>query len=517
MSRLRRAIHGVASGYVQLAATVVYALASVPLALHYLTTERFGLWALLTTLIGYLSLLDLGMSASIGRHLFDFKDDRESGKYGSMIKTGGAVLAAQGLIVTVVGILFAPLFADLMAIPEGLRSIFINLVRLQSAIVAFGFATRIFNYLLLSQQRMDLANYSSVLMLLVSFAALWMFFHLGADVYSLIWSGLLGGLLSVAFQWFWCARLKLFPKPEAWGRISWALFKEVFNYGRDVFLVSLGTQLIMASQTMIITRRLGLESAAAWSVGTRTFNLISQAVWRVTNSAAPALAEMMVRQERVRLRERYRGLSVVVCSLAAYVAISFALCNSAFVHFWISGKIQWSPLNDLLLGLWLIILTQLNCHNSFVLLSKRIQAMRYVYFVEGLVFVVMAILVSGSGGVPAIIICSIICSACFSGAYGVWRISREFETNPWEVGARWMRPAAAVIVGYAPVAAIAWCLTHTLDERLRLVICGLVCATAGLFILLRFGLPSELQSEAVRRAPALLRKPLAFALGSATT
>jgi O-antigen/teichoic acid export membrane protein len=517
MSRLRRAIHGVASGYVQLAATVAYALASVPLALNYLTTERFGLWALLTTLIGYLSLLDLGMSASIGRHLFDFKDNRDGSKYGSMIKTGCAVLAAQGLIVTVIGILFAPLFSDLMAIPEGLRQTFINLVRLQCVIVAFGFATRIFNYLLLSRQRMDLANYSSVLTLLASFAALWAFFHLGADVYSVIWSGLLGGLVNVAFQWFWCARLKVFPKTDTWGCISWDLFKAVFNYGRDVFLVSLGTQLIMASQTMILTRRLGLESAAAWSVGTRTFNLISQAVWRVTNSAAPALVEMMVRDERVRLGERYRGLSIVVCSLAAYAAISFALCNSAFVHFWTSGRIPWPPVNDLLLGLWLIILTQLNCHNSYVLLTKRIHAMRYVYFLEGLVFVVMAVLVCGWGGVPAIIICSIVCSVCFSGAYGVWRISVEFATNPWDVAAGWMRHAATVIMGYAPVAALAWWLTHSLDVRLRLVACGFVCATAGLFILLRFGLPSELQSEAVRRAPALLRKPLAFAVGSAVT
>jgi len=515
MSRLRRAIHGVASGYVQLAATVLYALASVPLALHYLTTERFGLWALLTTLIGYLGLLDLGMSASIGRHLFDFKDARVGGKYGSMIKTGCTVLAAQGLIVTVVGLLCAPLFSALMAIPGELRATFIILVRLQCVIVAFGFATRIFNYLLLSQQRMDLANYASVLMLLTSFAGLWAAFHLGADVYSVIWAGLLGSMVNVAFQWFWCVRLKVFPEPHEWGHVSWELFKEVFNYGRDVFLVSVGTQLIMASQTMIITRRLGLESAAAWSVGTRTFNLISQAVWRVTNSAGPALVEMMVRGEITRLRERYRELSVVVGSLAAYSAISFALCNSTFVHIWTSGKIHWPLLNDVLLGIWLILLTQLNCHNSFVLLTKRINAMRYIYFIEGLVFVVAAILVAGWGGIPAIVGCSIVCSLCFSDTYGIWRISREFRLNAWQVGAMWMQPAMVVIVGYVPLAAMVYWLTQAFEMPLRLTVYGFVCATAGLFILLRFGLPPDLQTEAVRRAPPLLKKTLAFALGSA--
>jgi len=74
MSRLRRAVHGVASGYVLLAATAVYSLASVPLALHYLSKERFALWALMSSIGNYLGLIDLGMSSSVARLLIDHKD-----------------------------------------------------------------------------------------------------------------------------------------------------------------------------------------------------------------------------------------------------------------------------------------------------------------------------------------------------------------------------------------------------------------------------------------------------------
>jgi len=88
MSRFRLAIHGVVSGYVMLAATAVFGLASVPVALHYLSKEQFGLWALMLTLVSYLNLVDVGMSGSIRRLLIDFKDDRDGGHYGSLIKTG---------------------------------------------------------------------------------------------------------------------------------------------------------------------------------------------------------------------------------------------------------------------------------------------------------------------------------------------------------------------------------------------------------------------------------------------
>src|SRR5947209_6579866 len=103
MSRFRRVIHSVFSGYATLAVALVYSLGSIPLALHYLSSEHFGLWALMSTIAGYLSLVDLGMSGSVARLLIDHKDDRESGTYGGMIKTGALVTISQGLIVLSAG------------------------------------------------------------------------------------------------------------------------------------------------------------------------------------------------------------------------------------------------------------------------------------------------------------------------------------------------------------------------------------------------------------------------------
>src|SRR6266481_242388 len=116
MSRLRRVAHSVASGYVVLAVTAVYALASLPLALHYLSQERFGLWGLMASISGYLSLIDLGMSGSVARLLIDHKDERQSGSYGSLIKTGWLVLTAQGAIIFLAGFGLAPVLSQLLAI-----------------------------------------------------------------------------------------------------------------------------------------------------------------------------------------------------------------------------------------------------------------------------------------------------------------------------------------------------------------------------------------------------------------
>jgi O-antigen/teichoic acid export membrane protein len=447
-----------------------------------------------------MSLIDLGMSGSVARLLIDHKDDRASGTYGGLIQTGWLVLAVQGLIVWLAGFGLAPLLSKLLAISPGLQSEFIALMRWQTTTWALSFVVRIFGHLLQSHQRMDLINYNQIAMLGLGFVLLWFFFHAGQGVFSLAWAGLIGAGCSAAVLVLTCWRLGLFPAAGEWGRPSWRYFRELFGYGKDLFLVGVGTQLIMASQTMIITRRLGLETAAIWAIGTRMFTLVSQVIWRIFDVSAPALAEMIVRRETKLLRERYQTLVILSASLSGFAAVAYALCNQSFVEVWVG--IAWPSGNDALLGFWMIVMAVLHCHVCFMMNAKQIGSLPYVLFVEGWVFVTAAILATHWGGLPAIIACSVICSTLFSGAYGVWRVSEYFELPVREVAWRWLAPARRVLFLFAPAGLGAWCGLQWVDNpMLRLAAGVLLSGSLGFYLLLRYGLSQPVQSELLERAP----------------
>src|SRR5262249_54105771 len=146
-------------------------------------------------------------------------------------------------------------------------------------------------------QRMDICNYSAIAQFVVSFAALWIGFALGWGVFSLLASGAASWICGVAIFWLACHRLGFWPEPGEWGRASREQFVELFKYGADLFVVTLATQLITGSQTILVQRQLGIEAAALWSVMTKGFTAVMQAVWRIIGNAMPALSEMMVRKE----------------------------------------------------------------------------------------------------------------------------------------------------------------------------------------------------------------------------
>jgi len=107
MSRLKNFARGVFSGYVQMAANIAFTLASVPLALHYLSKEEFALWALVTQVTSYFALIDVGMGVSVARVLADHKDARDGGRYGGVLKAGAVVFTAQGALIALATLLCA--------------------------------------------------------------------------------------------------------------------------------------------------------------------------------------------------------------------------------------------------------------------------------------------------------------------------------------------------------------------------------------------------------------------------
>lgn len=511
---MRRFFHSVSSGYVLIAANTVFIFLQVPLALHYLPRKEFGLWALVLQLTGYLQLVDLGMSPSVSRHLIDHKDDKDGGSYGSLIQTAGIVLFLLGAIVFVGGVLITFLCSNFIHVEHDLQTQFRLLMIIQCAVIAVGFPMRIFNHILTAHQRGDVSNYCQIGLFLVNYLVLWLCFAHGRGLLSLAYAQVGSSLYFTFSSLAACFVLKLFPSPNTWGRPSWLRFSELFTFGKDVFWVFLGTQMISASQTIVITRSMGLDVSGVWAVATRAFTLMTLLVWRPFDLSYPALSEMVVHGERDRLLHRFRNLVVLSCSTAVVGAVMFALCNKPFVELWTHGKVTWNSQYDVLLGLWLIVLTLVHCHCGFVVFLKRIGLMKYVYFIEGAVFLTAGSYATSRYGIAGLLATSVVASLIFSCSYGIWRTVSEFKLSVKEVAFLWLIPSIKLLMSLGGIAFCTYLFVHGLSAKLQLVIYVAGLGSLGALLFVRFALTTELRQEILLRVPARFRRAVTLVLGA---
>ena len=288
--RTRNFVWGLATGYALTGANIIYTLVSVPLALHFLNREQFGLWVLVAQLASYLNMLDLGMQSSASRIFVNHKDHKQGGSYGSLVRTSFYVFGAQALGVLGLGFGFLPVLDRWMGFAPATSDSFQALMGWQILILAFGFSGRTFGCILHAHQKYTWANWGGAGGLILGLGALAAALSVGWGVFSLTAAGAVTAIFNTLLQLYGCVRLRLLPARGAWGTWQWPMAKNLFSFAKDTFLIALGWQLISASPAILISKLVGLEAAATWAVGTKLFMLFQQIVWKLYDFSTSGLA-----------------------------------------------------------------------------------------------------------------------------------------------------------------------------------------------------------------------------------
>jgi O-antigen/teichoic acid export membrane protein len=507
MFRIRRFAHSLMSGYMVLGATVLFTLGSFRLAKHYLDQAQFGLWANIAQIAGFMALMDFGLGFAASRILIDYKEHPNAEEYGGTILTGALVGLSQAGLILLAGPILALSLGPLLAIPTPLEHKFVWLVIGQCVVTATAFVTRIMVNILVAHQRFDVFNYSIALGLVANFATMWWSFARGHGVFSLLWGQAASAMIALAVNGIGGYTLQLFPQKGHWGRPTWPRFRELFIFGRDAFLFTVGNQFVNLSQTLLLTRLINLDAAGNWSVCTKAYLLLLQTISSFFQYSASALAEMMIRGERERLLRRFREITVVSVNLAVAAGALLAVANGPFVKIWMAGEFGWSPWNDLLLAIWLVMTIEVRMHTGLVGQTKAFRFLRYLYFFEGFAFIGLTVLLHRFGGITMMLTISIMCSLSFTFLYGLWR-TREYFHLKWGDLAAWHRSTLTLAATVAPVAAIDWWLVRNLPALQQLVADSVLGIWTALMFF-RYGLGSALRAEACRRAPSWARPVLA--------
>lgn len=506
MSRTKNFIKGITSGYLTMAVNIFYTMGSIPLALHYLPKEEFGLWALVSQIAGYFALMDIGMTSSVGRCLIDFKDDKTHDNYGSLVTTSSIVFIVQGVIVAIGGLLLGPFAHYLVDLPAKYVELFKVLLWVQCLLLSLQFCTKIFGAILYAHQQYIVSNVASMAQMMLMFGVLWIGFHRGLGLYSMVWSGVLGSILGIFIQIAACFWLQLMPLPGRWGRPKMSLFFELFAYSKDLFLFMLGSQLISASQVIIISRLMGLDAAATWSICTKAFGLAQQVIFRIYDFALSAFSEMYVRGEWEKLRSRFRDSVTLTASVGVMVGAVGIACNGPFLHFWTQGRISWNPLNDVFMGVMILVFSITRCHTAMFGLEKKIGMGRFVPLVEGCIFIAFSFFAAPRWGFSGVLVGAIVANILLSGLYGLYRSRLLFGCSYSEMTLGWLRSPIQLAVGLGLFTLPSVYLLSPLKSSTQLFV------LAGLFTLIApamlwfWGLTDVLRTELLR----VLSKVLPF-------
>jgi O-antigen/teichoic acid export membrane protein len=337
---------------------VVTLLVTVPLTLHYLGVERFGLWMTISSLIGMFCFADLGMNAALKTLVAEADGQSDQEKACRLISSAYVVLSAVAL---------------LLLLAMGLVYPFLNWMRLYNiqdsqVIVEAGPATAVVGACFLLNIPLGLINqiqsgyqngfanaiwqsFGSLVTLTGVAVAVWT--KAGLVWLALAMSGgtLLASLLNSLF-FFGFRNVELFPR---FTKASWELGKLVVRTGLLYLALAVAVSLIFYSDNLVAAHLLGPEAVTQYSVAVRLFSLVSLVCGFFMTPFWPAYSEALARGDFAWVRKTLARTLWISIGISALLSTILVVGQESFIEWWLGGKVQLPFELTLGMGLWTVV------------------------------------------------------------------------------------------------------------------------------------------------------------------
>ncbi len=400
--------------------TVATALLTMRLATGALSQEEFGLWSFTTQTVGYFLLLDFGVSNSLGRLFAEPLASGEQTKINSWFTLAVGVLILQGIMIIGVGLVLRNWVVAWFGIPVALKADAERLWLAFLVIQAINLPLRLSSAILYAQNRAYLSNLFPMISTWFSLGVFYYMLKHGSGVMSYAWSSGIGVIIGG------CAGvIALCMGPHRFGisllGVSKRQLRELFSYSSSVFLIAIAIQLVFASQTLIITKVLGLAAGAMYTVTSRLPMLAMQMIWKPFDAFGPRWQTAHCSDQPKQVASEFRSVFRLTLILTVIGMVGVILVNPFFVAFWAKPEYFAGNSLNLLLAVFILAQTFTHCFSFAFNLHKKMRALTLLNF-GGIFLTVILMIVGvhfiGFAGVPAGLLVTDL-------SFGFWYVLRK--------------------------------------------------------------------------------------------
>ncbi|MCU0560207.1 MAG: hypothetical protein MUD16_08440 [Desulfobacterales bacterium] len=317
------------------AGLAVFAL--TPVYVFSLGPTLFGFWSVLLSILAYMSTFDAGLPLYITRTIAGASGDPSIGAQRPVLATAFTVYLAICLLLLAAAAAAGiwPSWSSIL--PEGAGQDAAVLFLMLALYLGFSYLSKFFTGICNGHHDYAYPNYISVLTVGLQAAAAYALLAAGHGLRGLVLSYALAGAVNAAIKFGYCRqRYGPLELRLRWPQSAVALSMAKFCLG--IFVTTVGGQIILNTDNLLIARMLSLELVTAYAINFQIVLYMSLIFQRLPDVLFPTYAGLDVHRDRSALCTLFIESSV--CSLAGYAgfALLYALFAERFFEVWIGAS-----------------------------------------------------------------------------------------------------------------------------------------------------------------------------------
>jgi len=315
--------------------TLLLGFVVTPIVLGFLGRDLYGFWVIVGSVIGYVGMVDFGITGSVGTLIA-----REQGSPESVNRIAANALAmhtttgACALLLSIAAAVYAP---DLLHVPDTQRDLISKLILLAGTGLALSFPARTLKAVFRGTQRIATLRFVEFVLTLFRTGLMLLLLFLGVGILALPWSTIASSLLSLlVFTTLACRRIPGFRIRVQ--DISREQSSRILSVSGWWFLGSLGALFIYQTDNIVLGRYLDSAAVTTYALTFRVAEMIRGQMFQLNLAIAPGVGDLVGRGDTLRLRSVFISGTRIVLFLGLSAAFLIMKLNRGFISLWVGSE-----------------------------------------------------------------------------------------------------------------------------------------------------------------------------------
>lgn len=376
--------------------TALMGLAFIPLYIHYLGIEAYGLIGLFAVLTAWLSLLDMGMTPTLSREMARYTGGSHSAQsIRDLLRTIEVITFGIALLIAGSVALGSNWIATHWLTAEELPvEVVAQAFAIMGLVTALRFAESIYRSSIVGLQRQVLFNIvNSSVATLRGLGGVAILAWVSPTIQTFFfWQGLisiltLGILAAVTYM--------SLPRAERMARFSLDALRNVWRFAGGMLGITFLSLLLTQVDKVLLSKLLSLSEYGYYALAAVVAGMVYVLTGPITQAVFPRLCELYARDDSAALAETFHKAAQLVSVLAGSAAIVMILFAETFLRLWtqdpdLSARtaplLSFLMLGNLLNGLmWVPYQTQLA--HGWTSLTVKINIVAVAFIVPAILLV----------------------------------------------------------------------------------------------------------------------------------
>lgn len=326
---------GAALNYIVIILNIFVALFYTPYMLRMMGQNEYGLYAIVSSVIGYLTVLDLGIGNAIVRYTAKYRAERKIREQYEMFGMFFLLYLTIGLITLLIGCVFYfkvdCLFSDTMSISELSKARTMILIMVLN--LAFTFPMSIFGSIITAYERFVFPKVINIIRILLNTGIMIVLLSLGYKAVALVVVQTVFNVLTLIINFIYCKRILQIQ--IIFSNYNYALLKEVSIYSLWILLDVVMNQIYWNTGQFVLGAISGTAAVAVFAVAIQMESLYMQFSTAISSVFLPKITGMVSRRnDNKDFSDLFIRTGRIQNIIMSFMLFGFLVFGQQFIKLW---------------------------------------------------------------------------------------------------------------------------------------------------------------------------------------